>query len=131
MNRPSCRSRRQARDSPQQMSQAPKTAAPAPRSTKPMLRALGGERLAHPPVWLMRQAGRYLPEYRDLRGRAKGFLDLCFTPALAVEVTLQPIRRYGFDAALLFSDILVVHPALGQRVGFEEGHGPRRGKRKR
>jgi uroporphyrinogen decarboxylase len=92
---------------------------------KLMLRALNGETLARPPVWLMRQAGRYLPEYRELRAKAKGFLDLCYTPDFAVEVTLQPIRRYGFDASILFSDILVVPHALGQKVWFEEGVGPR------
>ncbi len=81
-----------------------------------------GER---PPVWLMRQAGRYLPEYRKVRAHAGSFLDLCYNPELATEVTLQPIRRYGFDAAILFSDILVVPDALGQRVTFEEGEGPR------
>src|SRR5215210_6210107 len=73
----------------------------------------------------MRQAGRYLPEYRALRERAGGFLDLCFTPAFAAEATLQPIRRFGFDAAILFSDILVVPYALGRRVSFEAGEGPR------
>ena len=92
---------------------------------KPLLRALKGEILAQPPIWLMRQAGRYLPEYRELRAKAEGFLDLCFTPDYAVEVTLQPIRRFGFDAAILFSDILVVPYALGQKVWFEEGVGPR------
>ncbi len=94
-------------------------------SDKLLLRALAGEVLPRPPVWLMRQAGRYLPEYRATRAQANGFLDLCFTPDLAVEVTLQPIRRFGFDAAILFSDILVVPHALGQKVWFEEGVGPR------
>jgi uroporphyrinogen decarboxylase len=93
--------------------------------TKPLLRVLGGERLAVPPIWLMRQAGRYLPEYRAIREKAGSFLNLCFAPELAAEVTLQPIRRFGFDAAILFSDILVVPHALGQRVTFESGEGPR------
>ncbi len=78
-----------------------------------------------PPIWLMRQAGRYLPEYRQVRAQAGGFLDLCYSPKLATEVTLQPIRRYGFDAAILFSDILVIPHALGQHVAFVEGEGPR------
>jgi uroporphyrinogen decarboxylase len=90
-----------------------------------LLRVLGGEVLSPPPIWLMRQAGRYLPEYRATRARAGSFLDLCYNPALAAEVTLQPIRRYGFDAAILFSDILVVPDALGQPVSFLEGEGPR------
>jgi uroporphyrinogen decarboxylase len=94
-------------------------------SRKTIIRALQGEMLSPPPVWLMRQAGRYLPEYRELRADVSGFLELCYTPELAVEVTLQPIRRYGFDAAILFSDILVVPDALGQQVRFEEGEGPK------
>ncbi|MEL6373450.1 MAG: uroporphyrinogen decarboxylase [Pseudomonadota bacterium] len=89
------------------------------------LRVFKGETLNPPPVWLMRQAGRYLPEYRETRTTANGFLNLCYTPALAAEVTLQPIRRYAFDAAILFSDILVVPDALGQPVRFVEGEGPR------
>ena len=92
---------------------------------KPLLRVLAGEREPVPPVWLMRQAGRYLPEYRALREKAAGFLDLCFDAKRAAEITLQPIRRFGFDAAILFSDILVVPHALGQRVSFVEGEGPR------
>lgn len=99
---------------------------PAPaKPTKRLLRVLAGEVLDPPPIWLMRQAGRYLPEYRELRKTAGSFLELCYNPDLAVEATLQPIRRYGFDAAILFSDILVVPHALGQEVWFEEGHGPR------
>ncbi len=93
--------------------------------TKPLISVLSGERSAIPPLWLMRQAGRYLPEYRAIRSKAGSFLDLCFNPPLAAEITLQPIRRFGFDAAILFSDILVVPHALGQRVSFEEGNGPR------
>ena len=91
---------------------------------KLLVRALKGEGLKRPPIWLMRQAGRYLPEYRAVRAKAGSFLDLCYNPELATEVTLQPIRRFGFDAAILFSDILVVADALGQKVGFEEGRGP-------
>ncbi|MGE4281007.1 MAG: uroporphyrinogen decarboxylase family protein, partial [Magnetospirillum sp.] len=92
--------------------------------TKPFLRALAGETVTPPPFWLMRQAGRYLPEYRATRTQAGSFLDLCYNPELAVEVTLQPLRRYGFDAAILFSDILVVPDGLGQQVAFKEGEGP-------
>jgi uroporphyrinogen decarboxylase len=93
--------------------------------TKPILEVLSGQRQPIPPVWFMRQAGRYLPEYRALRERAGSFLKLCFTPELAAEITLQPIRRFGFDAAILFSDILIVPHALGRSVSFETGEGPR------
>lgn len=93
-------------------------------SHKPFLRALAGERITPPPFWLMRQAGRYLPEYRQTRAAAGSFLDLCYNSELATEVTLQPLRRYGFDAAILFSDILVIPHALGQQVAFREGEGP-------
>ncbi|MCB2110208.1 MAG: uroporphyrinogen decarboxylase [Defluviimonas sp.] len=93
--------------------------------TKTILRALKGETLPVPPVWMMRQAGRYLPEYRATRAVAGDFLSLCYTPDLAAEVTLQPIRRYGFDAAILFADILLLPQALGADLWFAAGEGPR------
>jgi len=94
-------------------------------ATQPLLATLRGERQNRPPLWLMRQAGRYLPEYRALRAEKGGFLDLCYDSESAAEVTLQPIRRFGFDGAILFSDILVVPHALGQKLWFEVGEGPR------
>ena len=96
----------------------------ASQTRRRFLQPFAGEALDPPPIWLMRQAGRYLPEYRETRAKAGGFLDLCYSPALAAEVTLQPIRRYGFDAAILFADILLVPDAMGQPVRFAEGEGP-------
>jgi uroporphyrinogen decarboxylase len=95
------------------------------KASKPLLRVLDGEAVWPLPIWMMRQAGRYLPEYRAVRQDAGSFLDLCYTPRLATEVTLQPIRRFGFDGAILFSDILVIPHALGQDVRFVENEGPR------
>ena len=94
-------------------------------SDKKVMKVLDGETFKTPPVWLMRQAGRYLPEYKAVRKDVGGFLDLCYTPEKAIEVTLQPILRFGFDAAILFSDILVIPDALGRSVRFIEGEGPR------
>ena len=95
------------------------------KTDKTILRALAGETLPTPPIWMMRQAGRYLPEYRATRAQAGDFLSLCYNPDLAAEVTLQPIRRYGFDAAILFADILLVPQALGADLWFVTGEGPR------
>ena len=92
---------------------------------RPLLGVLRGDRRDPPPVWLMRQAGRYLPEYRELRAEKGGFLELCYDSAAAAEITLQPIRRFGFDGAILFSDILVIPHAMGQQLWFETGEGPR------
>jgi uroporphyrinogen decarboxylase len=92
--------------------------------TKPLLRALAREATGRPPWWLMRQAGRYLPEYRAVRSRARDFIELCLTPRLAAELTLQPVRRFGMDGAILFSDILMIPHALGQKLAYHEGEGP-------
>jgi uroporphyrinogen decarboxylase len=94
-------------------------------SNKPLLRVLSGESVWPPPVWLMRQAGRHLPEYRATRAEAGSFMQLCLNPPMASEVTLQPVRRYGMDAAILFSDILIGPWAMGQGLTFAEGEGPR------
>jgi len=98
---------------------------PPPTSHRRLLRPFAGEAPTPPPIWFMRQAGRHLPEYQEVRARAGSFLDLCYTPELAAKVTLQPVQRYGLDAAIVFSDILVVPHALGQKVEFVEGGGPR------
>lgn len=91
---------------------------------KKLMRAFKGRTNGAPPLWFMRQAGRYLPEYREVRKRARDFLDLCYSPEMAIEVTLQPLRRFPLDAAILFADILLIPHALGQEVAFEEGRGP-------
>ncbi|MEG3181671.1 uroporphyrinogen decarboxylase [Sphingomonas sp. LT1P40] len=103
----------------------PSISTPASPISKPLLKVLSGQRVESPPVWLMRQAGRYLPEYRALRAEKGGFLELVNDSDAAAEVTLQPIRRFGFDGAILFSDILVIPHALGQNLWFETGEGPR------
>ncbi|RYZ14432.1 MAG: uroporphyrinogen decarboxylase [Alphaproteobacteria bacterium] len=90
-----------------------------------LLRVLNGERIDTVPVWMMRQAGRHLPEYRETRAKARDFLDFCYTPSLAAEATLQPVRRYGMDGAILFADILLILDAMGRNVRFLEGEGPR------
>lgn len=96
-------------------------------STPLLIQALQGQTTTRPPVWFMRQAGRYLPEYRELRAKAPDFIAFCHNPEMAAEATLQPMRRFGFDAAIVFADILLIPGALGQKVWFEAGEGPRLG----
>lgn len=96
----------------------------ADQGAKKVLRVLSGEAVSPPPVWMMRQAGRHLPEYLETRARARDFLDFCYTPSLAAEATLQPVRRYGMDGAILFADILLILDAMGLKVAFEKGEGP-------
>ena len=98
---------------------------PADGPDKPLLAVLRGERRDPPPLWMMRQAGRYLPEYRALRATKDGFLGMAYDPEAAAEVTIQPLRRFGFDGAILFSDILIVPHAIGQHLEFLVGEGPR------
>ncbi len=107
-----------------QTESSPSRGSAGTKSEPLLIRVLKGETGPRPPVWLMRQAGRYLPEYRQVRARAGSFMRLCYTPELAAEVTLQPIRRFGFDAAILFADILLIPDALGQTVEVREGQGP-------
>ena len=103
------------------------TVAASPSSQSPFLRVLAGEQLQRPPIWFMRQAGRYLPEYRALRAETSDFISFCLDPVRAAEATLQPMRRFAFDAAIVFADILLIPRALGQEVWFEAGEGPRLG----
>src|ERR1700744_1433128 len=109
------------------LSMAPETHPVIRPDASLFLRALNGETTSRPPVWFMRQAGRYLPEYRALRAKAPDFVAFCLNPEMAAEATLQPMRRFPFDAAIIFADILLIPKALGQVVGFEAGEGPKLG----